>query len=234
MAEETPRGRSVMVRYVIDGDTIVTNTGEHLRYIGIDTPEKGEYFFKEAREKNRTLLLSGAVRIVECGGEKKDRYGRTLVWVYAGDVLVNGELLRGGYAKVMQIPPCGLEKRVKMERLAWQAQSLGRGIWKKAGGVKRASQVTPTEASWHIGEMVTVRGVVRSVRKTKRAIFIDFGGAQRRAFTAVIFSGHWKVFEDAGIRFSSYKGKKLSVTGIMRLYKGRPEIIIVSLDQLRS
>ncbi len=39
---------SLRVVRVVDGDTIWTEGGEQVRYIGIDTPETGESFYKEA------------------------------------------------------------------------------------------------------------------------------------------------------------------------------------------
>lgn len=226
-------GRYVHVEYVIDGDTIVTASDEYLRYIGIDTPEQGEYFFDEAREKNMALLGAGPVRIVECAGEKNDKYGRTLVWVYSGGRFINGELLSGGFARALIIPPCGLEKRTLLERLAWQARSLGRGIWAEEGGAAGAIHLAPSEAASHIGEMARVEGVVSAVRTSKRAVFIDFGPKGKRSFTAVVFKDAREAFLDANIDLGSYSGKKLSVTGILQRYKGRPEIIVVSTDQLR-
>ena len=36
---------------VIDGDTIVLENGEHVRYIGMDTPEKGGRTIKKQRTR---------------------------------------------------------------------------------------------------------------------------------------------------------------------------------------
>ena len=54
LSVENQRQRFTVVR-VVDGDTVKLNTGEKLRYIGIDTPETKhpkkpvEYFGKEAQ-----------------------------------------------------------------------------------------------------------------------------------------------------------------------------------------
>jgi len=99
----------------------------------MDTPERGEKFFKEAREMNKSLLKAGHVEVVECREERKDKYGRTLAWVYAGGRLVNGELLSQGLARPLIIPPCGLEKRTLVERLAWPGEELGKGAMESRG-----------------------------------------------------------------------------------------------------
>ncbi len=227
------RGRSVRVRYVIDGDTIVTGSGERLRYIGIDTPERGEEFFKEARELNKSLLKAGHVEVVECRGERADRYGRTLVWVYAGGRLVNGELLARGLARPLIIPPCGYEKRTLLGRLAWQARSSGKGLWKAEGGARSALILSPEEASRHIGEMVRIKGAVSSVRERGGVVFLEFSHDGRHGFTALIFKEALQAFKKSGMDPARFAGQMLSITGVVRRYKGRPEIILSAPGQVR-
>lgn len=231
-AGEEPEGRAVSVKYVIDGDTIVINSGEHLRYIGMDTPERGEDFFKEARDVNKSLLKAGRVEVVECRGEKKDKYGRTLVWVYAGGKLVNAELLSRGLARPLIIPPCGLEKRALLERLAWQARSSAKGIWRAEGGEDKALVVAPGEAERHIGEFVRVKGTVRDIKHRGRVVFVEFGAGDAANFKAVIFKDARKSFKNAGIEPSSFAGHELSITGVVRRYKGRAEVILVDPRQV--
>jgi micrococcal nuclease len=82
---------------VVDGDTIEVQSGEYVRYLGIDTPEKGEPLFNEATDLNRSLLKGRAV-VFEIDVTDKDRYGRLLRYVYADDVFINLELVRNGLA----------------------------------------------------------------------------------------------------------------------------------------
>ena len=49
-AESSVASRGVLVQRVIDGDTVVLANGDRVRYIGMDTPERGEPFFDEATE----------------------------------------------------------------------------------------------------------------------------------------------------------------------------------------
>jgi micrococcal nuclease len=126
---------------VIDGDTVKVRLrrGEGtrtVRYIGVDTPESvkpGEpvqCFAKQASAFNERLVEGRRVRL-EIGRERTDRYGRLLAYVFVrehGARLVNGELLRRGYARTLAIPPntdragrfAVLERRAKRER---------RGLW---------------------------------------------------------------------------------------------------------
>lgn len=85
----------ITVERVIDGDTIVDSENVHYRLLGINTPEKGEYLYAEAKaflEKN-ALNMS---LIVEKNG--KDRYDRELAYLYNGKVNINKEIIKKGYA----------------------------------------------------------------------------------------------------------------------------------------
>lgn len=97
----------------MDGDTIdvsIDGITKRVRYIGIDTPETVdprkpvEYFGKEASVKNKELVEGKMVRL-EKDVSETDRYGRLLRFVYVGDLFVNAELVRLGYAQVTTYPP---------------------------------------------------------------------------------------------------------------------------------
>jgi endonuclease YncB( thermonuclease family) len=82
---------------VIDGDTIKLQSGESIRYLGIDTPERDEPLYAEATELNRTLL-KGRTIIFTSDITDKDKYGRLLRYVFADTIFVNLELVRNGLA----------------------------------------------------------------------------------------------------------------------------------------
>lgn len=69
------------VKRVIDGDTIVLSNGEKLRYIGIDTPERGECGYEQAKERNKQLVTGQTVWL-EKDKNNRDRYQRLLRYVY--------------------------------------------------------------------------------------------------------------------------------------------------------
>ena len=96
---------------VIDGDTIEIETGDRIRYIGMNTPEivdprqPVECFGKEALAYNRELVEGKKVKLVSDITDK-DKYGRLLRYVYMEDgTFVNLKLVEDGYANVMTIPP---------------------------------------------------------------------------------------------------------------------------------
>ncbi len=115
---------------VVDGDTIVVEGGEHVRYLGVDAPETHgtpECYGREATERNRQLVEGKRVRL-EADRRDRDRYGRLLRWVWVDGTLVNEQLIREGYATVYRDEPAAKY----MDRLlAAEAEARGRGagLW---------------------------------------------------------------------------------------------------------
>lgn len=128
-------GKEYVVKKILDGDTIVLDTGETVRYIGIDTPElftkeQGpEFFAKEAARYNKKLVLLKKVRI-EYDEEKTDSHGRLLAYVYVKNIFVNAELVKLGYARVLVKPPNTKHKDLF---IGYQREAMGdeRGLWQE-------------------------------------------------------------------------------------------------------
>ena len=123
----------VKVVRVIDGDTVVIEGGEKIRYIGVDTPELAhhnrpvQFYAVEATRANSALVEGKTVQLV-FDRELRDKYHRILAYVYAGPTLVNAFLVQEGYGKVLIIPP---NTRHADEFLALQrkARQEKKGIW---------------------------------------------------------------------------------------------------------
>ena len=131
------RGLEGTVVRVVDGDTIHVRVGAHVekvRYIGVNTPEvhhprKGEEpGGREAAEVNRRLVEGRAIRL-ELDVQERDRYGRLLAYVWIGDVMINAELVRLGYAQVMTVPP-NVRYQAMFLKLQREARQAGRGLWR--------------------------------------------------------------------------------------------------------
>ena len=141
---EPARALAGTVVRLVDGDTIhvqVNGRVEKVRYIGVNTPEihhprKGEEpGGREAREVNRRLVEGRSVRL-EPDVQQRDRYGRLLAYVWVrredgGEVMVNAELVRLGYAQVMTIPP-NVRYTNTFLALQRQARDEHRGLWRLA------------------------------------------------------------------------------------------------------
>ena len=117
----------LIVTKVIDGDTIVLENGEYIRYIGMDAPEKGRPYYGEAARENKRLVDGKKVRL-EYDVERIDRYNRTLAYVYAGDIFVNAELVRNGYAMIYTFPP-NVKYYKTFLAIQKEAREQKRGLW---------------------------------------------------------------------------------------------------------
>ncbi|MFQ5531126.1 MAG: thermonuclease family protein [Candidatus Nanoarchaeia archaeon] len=94
--DETQTARVIRV---IDGDTIeveLNGNETKVRLLGINTPERGERFYTEAKEFLEEEILNKTV-ILELGKEKYDRYQRLLSYVYINNRNINKEVVENGF-----------------------------------------------------------------------------------------------------------------------------------------
>jgi micrococcal nuclease len=134
-AAQTPDAQlqMIVVKRVIDGDTLALTTGEKVRLIGVDTPETKDprkpvqYFGKEATAFTKNLVESKRVRL-EYDQQRQDKYGQTLIYMYLEDgTFVNAEIIRQGYGFAdTRFPFKYLEQFRQLEREAREAK---RGLW---------------------------------------------------------------------------------------------------------
>ncbi len=168
-------GQEVLtVQRVVDGDTLKLSNGERVRLIGVDTPESADNpklrrdskrtgqdraeiikMGKEAAEFTRKLVEGKRVRLAY-DVQRKDRYGRTLAYVFIPtkipkgalikrtaedvndytdgaenkEIFVNGTVVGAGYAQVMTIPPNVKYASEFLELQKW-ARKDKRGLWKE-------------------------------------------------------------------------------------------------------
>lgn len=87
------------VSYVVDGDTIRLRSGEYVRIIGIDTPERGRCGYAKARDTLESLIINNTVALVNPSEvDDKDRYGRLLRYVQENNRDLGLTLIRRGLA----------------------------------------------------------------------------------------------------------------------------------------
>ena len=115
---------SAQVLRVVDGTTIqVDPDGGHERvgYLGL------EALGPPATEANRHLVQGHRVWL-ELDAPLRDGEGRLLAYVYVGDLMVNAELVRLGYAQVATFPP-NLKYQGWFLTLQREAREAKRGVW---------------------------------------------------------------------------------------------------------
>lgn len=105
-----------VVERVIDGDTVVIDSEESVRLLGINAPERGEHYSDEAAKFLEDMVLNKTVRL-EYSGKKYDKYGRLLAYLHIGRENVNIELVRNGFANVYILDD---RKNEGILRKAWE------------------------------------------------------------------------------------------------------------------
>lgn len=120
------------VDWVIDGDTIVLTTGEHVRLILVDTTEitndKNECWGENAHQFTIGLVEGREVELeydVEC----TDQYGRLLAYVSVDGNEVNRALLEQGHACLAYFPPDGQDRVIEYQELESAAKQAGLNMW---------------------------------------------------------------------------------------------------------
>jgi len=119
---------------VFDGDTLQVDDGRIIRLIGVNAPEiqspfsKEEPFGQESRNFLDTLIRHEKV-LIETGNPPLDKFNRTLAYIYLGDILVNGRIIREGWASSdRQFNHPWQDLFLSYEN---EARSKGLGIWMK-------------------------------------------------------------------------------------------------------
>lgn len=116
------------VTRVIDGDTIELDNSEKIRFSGINTPETGECYYQEAKEKLEDTLLGKDV-LLEKDRTLTDKYGRELRYVYVDDMMVNSMMVEEGYARVFDKYKEDTKKYEELKILEETAKSAMLGVW---------------------------------------------------------------------------------------------------------
>jgi endonuclease YncB( thermonuclease family) len=116
---------------VVDGDTIdvlIAGQAETVRYIGVDTPERGQPGHQAATDANAALLGAGDLYLVADVSDR-DRYGRLLRYVYTPDgVMVNQMLVAQDWAQPVEYPP-DTRHAADLRAAAVEAAQAGLGFW---------------------------------------------------------------------------------------------------------
>lgn len=145
------RSDAMLVRSVVDGDTLDVVSFGRVRLLGIDAPELGRGydtsapFAREARERLMQLTLHRWVRL-EQEGPALDVYNRHLAYVITEDgVCVNAVLVRDGLARVSARQP--LARLQELQRAEAEAQAFRRGMWGSAPQIPAPSYTRRSKAS---------------------------------------------------------------------------------------
>jgi micrococcal nuclease len=236
--------RTEKVTEVIDGDTFKTDRAHVVRLLGMNAPEINDPGGDIAKHMLAGLIMGRDVHLKR-NVTDKDGYGRLLRYVFINETNVNAEMVRMGYAELRFYPPDTMYAKDmrEMEKIAIRNRN---GLW--AFPVFQVSDTTDTsvattperpkeidiiawdEADKYYNQTKIVEGKIVASNNTGKVCFLNFHKDWRRYFTAVIFASDFEKFpahpED------HYLNRIVRVEGLIKEYRGKPEIILKSPSQI--
>jgi micrococcal nuclease len=133
--EDLPEG-DYLVERVVDGDTLVLEVGARVRLIGADTPETVqpnhpvESFGPAATAFTEQFIADARGQVhLRMDRERKDRFDRFLAYVYAGDRMLNEELIRTGLAVARTEFNYSESMKRRFREAEAEAKAARRGLW---------------------------------------------------------------------------------------------------------
>jgi endonuclease YncB( thermonuclease family) len=128
--QTTPTRVDATVLRVIDGRTIVVDSGDGertIRLIGVESPEFGNPFHDFAQEVAESWISGKTVQL-EADQQEGDEQGRLMRYVFFDEVMINAALILNGLGKAQTVHPNVRYDGflAEMERQARESQV---GIW---------------------------------------------------------------------------------------------------------
>jgi micrococcal nuclease len=244
---ELPDNSIKLVTKIIDGDTFLIEGGYSVRILGIDADEKGQLCYDEAKEFLEKFILNKEVRL-EKDNENLDQWCRYLRYVFLDDKNIGLELVKEGLA-VARFSPESLKYQNEIAEAEKEARNNKIGC--KWGELKVAKE--KTEFKWerltterlgfdvvdacsagkYLSREVIAEGkIVDTYHHLKsNTVFLNFEKPYPyQCFTGVIFSSNLHKFPKNPEKY--YLNKTVRIFGEVKEYKGKPEIILETPEQI--
>jgi micrococcal nuclease len=232
-------GAKGTVTQIVDGDTLLLDTGLVVRLIGIQAPHlalgrEGLTDWPKAdaaKAALETLVLSRVV-LLRYGGADKDRYGRALAQVFLTDAAegwVQEKMLSAGMARVYTFP----DNRACAREL-YAAEGKARvqriGIWSDPEYTVRSAG-RPDLLLSRVGHFELIEGRVLKAEKTGGRVYLNFGRLYKEDFTAVIDARALKLFAGEKLDPLGLSGALVRVRGWIDV-SGGPRITVTHPEQI--
>ncbi len=216
-------GGHARVVEVVDGDTVVLETGVAVRLVGIQAPKlalgrEGFVDWPQAGGAQAALAAMVQDRTVALyyGGREFDRYGRALAHQFRDDGLwIQGEMLRLGLARVYSFRD-NRARLPAMLAIEAEARARGQGVW--ADPYYRI--LNPQEAETYLDSFQLVEGLVVSAAVVNGRGYLNFGSDWRTDFTISIAPADLRDFESEGLDITLWEGHLIRVRGWLKSFNG--------------
>ncbi|OGT84465.1 MAG: hypothetical protein A3H91_12540 [Gammaproteobacteria bacterium RIFCSPLOWO2_02_FULL_61_13] len=223
-APDSPGSRA-SIEYVIDGDTVILGDGEHLRMVGIDTPELGHGSTPDqpgaaaARDWLRARLTPGTPVLTVADTEDRDRHGRLLRHLFLSDgTNLQAGLLAEGLATPLVIPP-SLRYLPCYQHAADTALGAQTGLW----GRREYRSADPETLAPDTRGFRIVRDRVMQVHWTRGGAWLELSGP----LSVTIPAANFAEFDRKAIaalpgQRAEFRGMVYPQRGRLRLYLRHP------------
>ncbi len=223
LCEQLVAGESARAVEIVDGDTLVLDSGKQVRLVGLQAPKLplGRPDFtawplsEDAAAALRELSLGKTLSLVY-GGRRKDRHGRILAHLYdESGSWIQGAMLQRGMARVYSFSD---NRSLVAEMLAIerQARAARRGIWADPYyGVRGHREMHRYTDSFQL-----VEGRIHAVSSIRGWTYVNFEEDWRHDFTISVRRGNLKEFLRAGLDPATLEGRRVRVRGWIRWFNG--------------
>jgi len=146
-SDNNPDYNNILVKRVVDGDTLFLENREYVRLLGIDTPEMHESakLYRDAQRSKQSVesikqdgrkayeftkqLVEGKRVRLEFDWQRYDKYNRILAYVFLEDgTLVNAQIVEAGYARLTNFRINATYADLFL-KLYHEARENKRGLW---------------------------------------------------------------------------------------------------------
>ena len=227
------------VTEVVDGDTLLLDTGRVVRLIGIQAPKlalgRDGYEDRPKANEAKAALIALTLKkpvLLRFGGEDVDRHGRTLAQVFVQgepQVWVQQAMIAQGMARAYSFPD---NRACVPELLAAEsrARSMKLGIWGDPYyTVRRADR--PAAMLALQGHYELVEGRVLLAESAQGRAFLNFGRYWKEDFTVVIDRAALSLFAETGLDPLKLGGALVRVRGWVDIHDG-PRIEVTHPEQI--
>ncbi len=200
-SQEDRQGERVKVKYVIDGDTFTTRSGDKVRMLGINTPElfhgkqPDEPMAKIARKTLQGLIGNRSVTL-QFAKEKRDRHGRLIAFVETSDGKdAQLELLKTGLAFAVVVGEAHdrVDEYLAAEKAAREAEM---GVW-------GSNYFNPTTIDRGIPDGRGYQRVIGTIKRVDRS----------RSKFGLWFTDRFRILVDRRVWNREFAGKPQSWVG---------------------